>query len=25
VYPTYRDCSLPDLSRMSSAPWITRP
>lgn len=25
VYPTYRDCSMPDLSRMSSEPWVTRP
>jgi hypothetical protein len=25
VYPTYRDCSTPDLSRMAQEPWIVRP
>jgi hypothetical protein len=25
IYPTYRDCTLPDLSRMSSERWIVKP
>ena len=25
IYPTYRDCSMPDLSRMSAERWIVRP
>jgi hypothetical protein len=25
LYPTYRDCSTPDLKRMPNEPWIVRP
>jgi hypothetical protein len=25
IYPTYRDCSIPDLSRMSNERWIVKP
>ena len=25
IYPTYRDCSIPDLSRMSGERWIVKP
>jgi Carboxypeptidase regulatory-like domain len=25
LYPTYRDCSVPDLSRMPNEPWVVKP
>ena len=25
LYPTYRDCSRPDLSRMANEPWVVKP
>jgi hypothetical protein len=25
MYPTYRDCSKPDLTRMPNEPWVVKP